>query len=508
MPLLATGLVFSMFITIAWSPILADFGGDSATYWLMANYYSPFGEDMIPAAHFANTSRYPPLYPLLLAISGGGNSILVAHLVTVTCLLISLIVIYRFYRDNDLSVAETLCLIGLFCMLRITRLESLQLHSEHLYLLASMLALWAAERARDTPSRSIQFVLIGAAVAAFFTRSIGITLVAALVFYSAGARGRHLVKPAVIIVSVLALVKFASGNSASYIHDLVSEYMTTGLAYRVYESATMLPYLWVWTFAVPFDVTYSKIFFGAAAVLFMTGLAYRVIRKRVDGYYAAAYLLVVLVWPHPEETARLLYPIIPLLLLYANLAVRNLIARFHGNGARPLIWFFPSLLAVFVVPDVFVFAQRIATPVDDSYAVYKRTLAWHEPDERKVAMNVGYLRALDTAYASITETVAPDECVLAIKASVVAAATNRLALPFPSIHATPDAFARAIENGGCPYALMVREPSPSYPEEFYPAKRLASAARSLRSFGNPLIPGRLEAQLVRLGEHAGPARAE
>ena len=52
------------------STILADFGGDNAVYWLTANFWSPWGGHVAAAEQFAHGTIYPPLYPLVLAVTG------------------------------------------------------------------------------------------------------------------------------------------------------------------------------------------------------------------------------------------------------------------------------------------------------------------------------------------------------------------------------------------------------------------------------------------------------
>jgi hypothetical protein len=72
-----------------WSSVLGDFGGDNAVYLLTAQYLSPYAPASDLAAQFARGSAFPPLFPLLLALTGGGESLLTAHIVTVSCLLVA-----------------------------------------------------------------------------------------------------------------------------------------------------------------------------------------------------------------------------------------------------------------------------------------------------------------------------------------------------------------------------------------------------------------------------------
>jgi hypothetical protein len=62
------------------SPALAttdpgDFGGDNAVYLLTAQYFSPYAPRTALAAHIAQGSLFPPLFPLLLALTGSAESL-------------------------------------------------------------------------------------------------------------------------------------------------------------------------------------------------------------------------------------------------------------------------------------------------------------------------------------------------------------------------------------------------------------------------------------------------
>lgn len=70
-----------------WSNILAGFVGDNAVYLLTTEYSSPYLDSSAVAKQFAKASKYPPLYPAVLALLGGGNSVLVAHLITTTSII-------------------------------------------------------------------------------------------------------------------------------------------------------------------------------------------------------------------------------------------------------------------------------------------------------------------------------------------------------------------------------------------------------------------------------------
>ena len=96
-----------------WSHVLGDLGGDNAYYLLTARHFSPWSTHSDVATYFATHSQYPPLYPLVLAILGGGESLLVAHLITVTCLLLTFVVFYTWLRMLDVPVLVACKIISL-----------------------------------------------------------------------------------------------------------------------------------------------------------------------------------------------------------------------------------------------------------------------------------------------------------------------------------------------------------------------------------------------------------
>src|SRR6185436_17927875 len=78
-----------------WQPALATFADDSVSYLVMAQAFSPF-EAASPAVAgaFAREAFYPPLFPLVLALTGAAQNIAWAHAVTALLLAASLPLVY------------------------------------------------------------------------------------------------------------------------------------------------------------------------------------------------------------------------------------------------------------------------------------------------------------------------------------------------------------------------------------------------------------------------------
>ena len=139
-------IVCILYYVWTWSPILSHRGGDNAYYLLTAQYYSPYSNFSEVAEYFATHNVYPPLYPLLLGLFGGGDSILIAHIITTTFLLLAFAVYFLWLKKETFSLRDSLSLVFLFSLLPGTYMQSLSVHSENLYLLLSLLTYSCALR--------------------------------------------------------------------------------------------------------------------------------------------------------------------------------------------------------------------------------------------------------------------------------------------------------------------------------------------------------------------------
>jgi len=124
-----------------WSTILAGLGGDNAVYLLTAKYFSPYSEYSNVARYFAQVSPYPPLYSLMLALLGGGESLLVAHLITTSFLLLSFFIFYYWLSLEKLNLQLSLFVVLVFAILPGIYMQALSIYSENLYLLLTLSSL-------------------------------------------------------------------------------------------------------------------------------------------------------------------------------------------------------------------------------------------------------------------------------------------------------------------------------------------------------------------------------
>ncbi len=491
----------------SWSTVLADFGGDNAVYWLTANYWSPWGSAIAPAAYFASTSIYPPLYPIMLAALGGGESLIVAHLVSAGFIVLAFIAIYRFAIVLGVHWSLALILVVLFAGTRITLIEALQIHSEHLYLLLTYTALYLAHHKADRPA----LYLAAACVAgAFLTRSFGLTLAASFLAWIAIAHSRALPACAAIVGLPVVLWSSLHGSSSQYLNSMAEIYGQSGIAIQLSDNLNYLWIKWLYCFGETEQAGFTT--YGPVAIALISGCG-TLVRLRagaLDGLYALAYLLLVVLWPYPAEYERLLYPILPLLFVHGLLAVTLLMRRWMpAYSPTHAAVVYTVLLLATELPFALLAGSRLAdVPDDPGFAPYTRTLAWFYADPGTAIVNIGYQRGITEALTDIHDRnrVPTDECMLSIKPSIIALYSGRRSHSPPSSSLSPQALLEQVREGPCNYLFMMQSASPSFPEPYYPYRRLEPHLEIVAAYANPVVHGRPAAMLGRIAERpAAPA---
>lgn len=239
-----------------------------------------------------------------------------------------------------------------------------QVMSEVPYLALSLLALWLLGRGFARPGwRGNRWLWAGlaAALAAYYTRSVGIVLLGAAVAHLGLRRDwrRAGFVGGLCVLGMLpwALRNRAVGEGGFYFKQLlqVNPYFPdqgqldlAGFVERVaghvqyYLSDALVRSLWP-TFAP----ATSALNPGSAVLLAMLGwFAYRSLRARRHQLllvYAAFFTGTVLLWPWPGD--RFFLPLVPLLLFFGVSAVADGVTALRQCGAGPVVFVFAVVLA-------------------------------------------------------------------------------------------------------------------------------------------------------------------
>lgn len=482
-----------------WSHGLGDFlGGDNAVYLLTAQHFSPWSSASEVAAYFSAHSQYPPLYPFVLAIFGGAESMLAAHFITTTILLCAFIFYYIWVRQIGMSVPLAAATVLLFALLPCTYFQALAVLSENLFLLLLLAALVAVE-AYESSRRDAWLLVAAVCVAgAVLTRSAGLSLVAVFVLYLWLRRPARFWTFALVAVLPFVLWQVSHRAGSGYLHSLVEIYGSdpSGHFYDLLKAeAQMLWHAWASNFT---SISIGKPVMGFVLAVCLIGTMHRVYRRTFDGLFTVAYLLLILVWPFPAEAPRLLYVVTPILLAHGLMLLLPLSKMRSGSIMAGAPMALLAAMLLLVAPGLLLTIKRYMQPMPADLEAFRYTARWYVDDPRLALENLMSDKLLVDHMRQLREVVPPGDCVYSIKPSLTALFGDRISLTPPREYLNDQEFERSISESGCRFFYLMTIVTPSYGVPLYPAARLPERLRIIRVTG---MPGRdviaIIAELIR-----------
>ncbi|MDA8095560.1 MAG: phospholipid carrier-dependent glycosyltransferase [Betaproteobacteria bacterium] len=484
--LLAWLILAAGYYVWTWSPVLANFGGDNAVYLMTAESYSPYFSHGPVAQFFASHSQYPPLFPFMLAILGGGKSLLVSHLITTTFLVAALPVFYVLLKTQELGKWKSLALVALFALLPGTYMEALDILSENLYLLFTLTALLCVSLADTTSSRGWLWAAAVSIAAACLTRSAGVALAVAFGLYlwaSKTPRKTALFGAAILPMFAWQAVGQGSGR-ANYYRSLVqtfSHHPLQALQNQMSVEMHALGYGWLANFI---DARYAIWAIALIGLLCLAGTLHRLIQKKIDGFYIALYLALILIWPFPDEATRFAFVIVPILLMQGTLLATNL-AR-AASAKTPLAGLLPAVVllvpALLVAPTVGLTIQRFQTPLPPNLEPYKHTPGWYAADPREAVDHIQFNAGFEGSFMAVKQAVPAHACIFSIKPSIVSYLSGRMSVSPPVGSTNAGEFSTGLRKAGCRYVYFAPFASPTFPQPFYPAARLGNTVKVVADY--------------------------
>ena len=357
--ILALGFYSYLLINFVANDSLSSFATDSANYVVMARFLSPWHSATTAVVSAWPAQDFPVFFPLVLALSGAAYDYYLAHAVTVIFLILSIPVIYILMQRLSQSRISAAVIVILFAVCPATWVNSLGILSENLYILLTIISLWLYQRL-DYHNK-VQLCAFGLLLAVVvLTRTIGISLLAAyslLVlqkFYKNKAEKIRSLLPAVIAITVIAAAQVFHHTTVpdQYIDQMLG--LMDGSEKKMEQGFNLLQQLkalvdaWFvsWMYYWNNQLAIAYLFFCALGVLALAGLGQRLLKMELDAMYLAIYLLILLLWPHPGQSARFLYPVLFLLLLNACYAGQSLLSLFRPKS-RFYLTSLLTLLALF-----------------------------------------------------------------------------------------------------------------------------------------------------------------
>jgi hypothetical protein len=188
---------------------------------------------------------------------------------------------------------------------------------------------------------------------------------------------------------------------------------------------------------------------GVVGCLALAGLVQRLLAGKADGWMMAAYLAVFLIWPFYDQMGRFLFPVLPVLILYAfrasATALRTL-GRPPGLGYALLAALMISLTA----PALGFILQR-----SQAEARFAEIIDWYRtPDLAAARSRVQIHLNLLADMAAIKGLTRPEDRVMWVAPSYIALLADRRGIPAPDERLSPEAYRKAVRESGADYVFL------------------------------------------------------
>jgi hypothetical protein len=415
-------------IAFTWQPGLASLYDDSVFYLMMAQAISPFGQASPAVLAATPFDTYPPMLPVLLAMFGGAFDWRTAHAIVAATFGASVFLLGQHARLTTSSAAMGIACALVYALLPGAWLNVKGILSEFPYMALSFAILVLYERVRGEPLRARLAIGLGVLLAALIlTRTVGVALVAAIAACEALAwwRKRERARLAAIawvvglpiaIVGLWILLRPSSGQDAYAEFGVrVAEAAQAGgsswIASMLGANLSALEDAWLNALLIYWGDWWTPKFL-LAALIGLVGLGatiWRALRAEVDALYCLAFLAIVLAWPFPGQMYRLALPVIPLVLVNALWAWRELVlhkwpvseARAPWAAVLPLVLCLPAVM--------FYIAGRASAPDDTPGEMRRADIAefYRVPSGPSAAANasaqIGVFRDLEHIRATTPE---------------------------------------------------------------------------------------------------------
>ena len=458
---------------------------DSLFYLILADFYSGHSVGRVPAlsTSFYEISRFPPLFPIALALAGAGiKNWVAAYYLVLAFGLLAIVTSFLWLRQQTgrTFVAAALLPIAILSPQYFYLHLEIVSESQFILLLTVVFSLVGlCERRRCS-------ILTVAAVASLLplSRTAGLTLLVALSIWLALKRHdvsirRKLVAGAIMWLPAVAWILYRRlyPVSLDYVGELTQP-LSAGLVPWLIDVGNRLPSL-IDGYASWFDWTGSQIAYRIAVVILAlaaVGWYRRLKALHADALFLPIYLGLIAVWPYPVELPRLLSVTMPVIALSAWYGLDALctmirIKRFGHliQNSAAVILLFTALLAS---SDKWIdIADRAMAPLDPQLVFAKRTSTYFvtQPNESEQAAEL-VTRFVEMSRA-LPDVVTDSECVWTPFFAVTAFFSSfKVRLHETPTHIDSNDAARN-KLSGCRYVLVTFLLSPHLPyKPLYPAE--------------------------------------
>ncbi len=423
---------------------------DSLDYLTMADFYRAIfhGGPLEPVTEYYRRTRFPPLFPLLVGVAGGGTEhhVTAAWVSNVIAVLAAASVWWWAKAERASTLVATLLALGLLLfpyhfLLNLTPITE----PLGILLTASIFAILAREPL--TRGRLLAAaLLIGLAP---LGRTALLPLCIAFVIWLGIRRPlpwRQLVLP--VAAAWVPYVAWAAyrrliGAQAYASHLNAQQYADAGMHWpsALWEQPQRVFVALVDGWSMP-SSTLAIVVSGLLLLLAAIGCLLRLRRNTLDSWFLLGYLALILIWPYPSEYTRFLLAVYPCLLVCAVEGASAIDRRLtvlprHVPATATLLVLGIVLTTLPVARE---FWSRARVPVDTELLGEKREAIFFrvesDTDAVLTAEIFGRARIL---LREARQRVPQDACIYALPPQITRFYAQRRALEYPlGLGADPD----------------------------------------------------------------------
>lgn len=461
---LLVGYLSWLLYQIAGYDNLSSIANDSVNYLVMARHYSPWADESEAISRVWPLQDFPPLFPLLLAVTGAAHSLLSAHVLVVVLGLVGLYPLYKIAVaiSGSKNLAKATTLIFAISPGYILGLQGIL--SESLYLLLALIFIFQYLKL-DKPS-NLQMMLMGILLAAaMLTRTVGFVLLLSLlcqgILIALASKKLPLtqLKIAVIALMIYFMSMFLIGpESQSHYLDAFMGFISgrdpteIGSGWVVVAGqAVSLVDAWKTFFLIywlgDYDVT--SVLIIALLGLSFVGLSVRLRQNRLDAWYTIGCILLLFLWPHPGQMVRLLFPVVPVLLIYASVGIH---VFFNQVIHRKLVAvsFYAIICASILPAHAFMLGRLEMADEVGMIPVYE---AFRKPDADIAKREISIQNSMIDSFKSLRKHIDSQEQLMYLAPSYTAVLSDikSIEVPYP---ATKRGYKRIAEKSNSKYLLL------------------------------------------------------
>jgi hypothetical protein len=458
LPYLPLGLVILFLFFFTHNDLFAGLHSDEAIYLLLADYYSPWldkNNDLL-FTFVLSQSWFPPGYPLLLALLGGGSdTIPIAHFINTTFLAVSLICYASWLRRSGHELASLL-FPSLFALSPYVLIFSLGIFSEFVFLAILLAVLYLHENGSRSKKTLLTISLLVATAPLIRTAAIALLLAWLINLL----RSNHPYRIRYILITVLPFLLWSfwkqfNGIGHNYIRLVIDGVKHQDLSYLLdtplYVASRIAPG-WNEYFGTATGPWYWVILF--LLILATVGMVLRLYEGKLDAIFTLLYFLIVLFWPYPQFITRFLLPVIPLLIFYSYLATSELMRFMFGNTGSKSSWIVALILGV----SIYIPTGSILIRYCQLVSLYGNNSVtqdfYREPDLQNAIEENEIRKKIISGLAHLNKHMDNNACIHSTATALTMFYTRRVSVVMPDSFSSPDLL--------CDYILTIPWDSGGY----------------------------------------------